>query len=101
MTTATLIKGKEQSEQSEQPKAPKPKQPPSNPIFTLIGQRVTVQQRGGVVVSGKFASYKAGLVMLEDVTITGASHRVSVPWCWIDRAVLAHIHPEPQEVETV
>jgi small nuclear ribonucleoprotein (snRNP)-like protein len=72
--------------------APKP-QPPSDLLILMRDQRVTIVQRGGVVMSGMLRAYRGGWLHLEDCEITGIQHRSRPGLALVERSTITLIHP--------
>jgi hypothetical protein len=95
-------------QQGTQPSTSRPGGPPgqvprpkANPIATLIGQRITIHNKAGMVYTGKLTLNEGGFLRLEDCTIVGSRHRATAAWVLVDRTVIAHIHPADVTVEGV
>lgn len=86
-----------QPSQKPQP-TPKPKR---NPLDELIGERVIIQSRAGVMYTGILMHNESGLLRLEDCTIQGIHHTAKSKWVLVDRTMIAHVHPADARIDKV
>ncbi len=79
---------------AEQP-AKLPSQPKvkPDPFPALVGEKLTMQSRGGLVYQGTYKGLLKGFFKLEQATVTGHDQAVNVAWLFVDRNCIAHIHP--------
>jgi len=62
---------------------------------SLINKRIVIQEKGGVVLIGLFASYDEGFFKLKEVTVKGRGGVIkNLTRVWVDRGAVAHIHEE-------
>jgi hypothetical protein len=62
-------------------------------LQSVIGQRVTIQGKSGIIYSGLLVELSEGFLRLEDCMMQGNNFRVQPPWCLIDRTSISHVHP--------
>lgn len=84
---AVVVKKQIQVEQAQPPKR-------ENVFEKRRGKRITFQMKGGVLITGTLISYKEGFVKLVDPVIRGRSSEARPPYVFVDRAAIAHFHPE-------
>lgn len=64
-----------------------------NWIRLIVGNRVPIQCKGGVIITGTVESCEEGLLLLRAVEVKGHVRCVSPEWLLLDRTSIAHIHP--------
>lgn len=62
-------------------------------IRLIVGNRVIIQCKGGVIIKGTVERCEEGLLLLRTVEVKGHVRCVSPEWPLLDRTSIAHIQP--------
>lgn len=78
--------------------AQRPQAEPKSPLNQLMGQKIIIQSRTGVLYSGTLSTNAAGFVRLDDCSIKAKDYSVRSKWALVDRNVIGHVYPGDAEV---
>ena len=67
----------------------------------LLGKRVIIQSRYGVIYEGQFTAKDGDYYILTDAKVIGKKNIAYVDLIGVKHNVIAHIHVEPKKIEPV
>jgi hypothetical protein len=74
------------------------RKPVKKPYFAvwspLVDKQIVIQQKGGIIITGKFIGQRDGFFVLANAIVKGRSLKASPERILVERVSVAHMHEE-------